>query len=149
MKTGFRPAVFVVVYQQNPKTKRIEYLILKRRKHWKGWEFVKGGIDAGESIKSAVRREVYEESGNRHVKISRYPFSGTYRYKNVFPDRPGFIGQSYTLWSAEVPFGKKIRYDSKEHSGFAWLPFERAVRLLTYRNQKKCLSIVNSNLVKN
>lgn len=42
----YRQAVFVVTYaEEKGKT---YYLILKRRHHWKGWEFPKGGINSGE-----------------------------------------------------------------------------------------------------
>lgn len=140
----FRQAVFVVVYTKGKKG--IEYLILKRYKHWKGWEFPKGGIEKNENLKAAVRRECYEESGNRPIKISRYPFSGEYIYGKTFKDRPGYIGQSYALWSAEIPEDKKIRFDRKEHSGYLWLPFNKAIKILKYENQKKCLKIVNKSL---
>lgn len=145
-KLVFRNAVFAVTYRINPKTKQPEYLILKRKKHWTGWEFPKGGIEKNENIKAAVRREVYEESGNRPLKISRYPLGGKYRYNKIFSDRLRVIGQSYTLWSAEIPSDKKIRIDCEEHSAYLWLPFSKAIKMLRWPNQKKCLAFVNKHL---
>lgn len=143
-KSVYRNAVFAVVYKKE--NKEVRYLILKRKKHWIGWEFPKGGIERGENIKEAARREVYEETGNRALKISRYPIKGKYRYNKVFPDRPGVIGQIYALLSAELPAGRKIRLDREEHLSYLWLPFSKAVRMLRWPNQKKCLVFVNKYL---
>lgn len=148
-KLHFRNAVFAVTYRKNPETKQIEYLLLKRKLHWIGWEFPKGGIEKNENTKAAVRREVYEETGNRPLKISRYPITGKYRYPKMFADRPGVIGQNYTLWSAEIPSSRKIRLDIKEHSAYIWAPFNKAIRMLTHKNQKKCLAFVNKKLFQN
>ena len=145
-KPIFRNAVFAVTYKKE--NGKIEYLILKRKLHWIGWEFPKGGVEKNENTKAAVRREVYEESGNRAIKISSYPVKGKYHYKKMFPDRPGTVGQFYSLWSAEIPSDSKIRIDSREHSAYLWLPFNEAMQKLTFDNQKKSLSFVNKILVK-
>ena len=124
---------------------KIKYLLLKRKKHWKGWEFTKGGIDAGETALQTAKREVREETGLRPIKLSKHNSHGIYRYDRPLPDRPGMKGQTFTLFSAEIPEGK-IKVDKREHSGFKWLPFEKAVKILTWQNQKKCLRIVDKTL---
>ena len=43
MNSKYRKIVFIVTYAKLKD--KIYYLILKRKLHWKGWEFVKGGID--------------------------------------------------------------------------------------------------------
>ena len=40
----YRKSVFGVAYCKDNDGK-IEYIILKRKKHWKGWEFPKGKIE--------------------------------------------------------------------------------------------------------
>lgn len=145
MKPIFRKAVFIVTYKKEKK--KILYLLLKRKLHWKGWEFPKGGIEKGESLKKAIGREIKEETGQFSNKIKSYNFSGKYRYSKKYPDRPGFIGQSYRLFSAEVN-GKKIKIDNKEHSDYKWLEFDKAFTLLTWPNQKVCLNIVNKSLTR-
>ena len=42
----FRQAVFVVIYRKNNLTKNFDFLLLKRKKHWIGWEFTKGGVES-------------------------------------------------------------------------------------------------------
>ena len=104
-KTGrYRQAVFVVVYA---KTKNgIEYVILKRKHHWKGWEFPKGGINPDEKKKSTAIREVKEETGLNILKIKKFNYEGRYLYKKKFSDRTGIMGQTFSLYAAEVKKGK-------------------------------------------
>jgi len=139
---NFRPAVFCVVYTFNSDG-QVKYLVLNRKKHWTGWEFPKGGIDKGETELETVKREVKEETGLKAIKINSHNFSGKYLYKNVFKDRPGFIGQTFNLYSALVRKGK-VNYDKREHKGYKWLSFEEALKIITKRNQKKSLEIVNN-----
>jgi len=147
----YRKAVFVVTYSKT--NKGIEYLILKRKLHWKGWEFPKGGLtNLKEKIleKSAVKREVIEETGLTPLKIKKFNVSGKYKYKKLLKDRPGITGQSYKLYSAEVK-KKKItlsKNPTPEHSNAKWVDFNTALKKLTWSNQKKCLKIVNSYLNK-
>jgi len=142
----YRKAIFVVVYSEN-KENKIEYLILKRNHHWKGWEFPKGGINPHEKMRTAVRREVREETGLVPLKIRKFDFSGRYMYKKRFADRTGIMGQTFSLYSAKVKKGK-VRIDRKEHSEYKWLNFENAVKKVRFNNQKKSLRIVNNWLMK-
>ncbi len=135
----YRKAIFVVVYA---KTKRgIEYAILKRKHHWKGWEFPKGGINFNETKKHAVERETKEETGLVPLKIKKFSYSGKYRYKKRFSDRKGIIGQTFSLYASQVRKGR-VKIDEKEHSGHKWLRFEEAVKKVRFQNQKKSLRIV-------
>lgn len=159
MKPHFRKAVFIVTYRKTKnifgKTK-IKYLLLKRKLHWKGWEFPKGGIknkDFKRKLKpketfgvlGAVKREVKEETGQFPFSIKKYNFSGKYKYDKIYPGRKGIIGQTYKLFSAEIK-NKKIKLDKLEHSSYRWLDFNKAIKLLTHKNQKKSLKIANKNL---
>ncbi|MEK6886144.1 MAG: NUDIX domain-containing protein [Nanoarchaeota archaeon] len=148
-KRGFRPAVFIVVYYLDKKTKPEKpiYLILKRKLHWKGWEFPKGKIEKGESKDKTARREGWEESGLKIFNLKRYNVSGKYLYPKILKDRPQYKGQTYTLFSGEVKKAP-VKLEKREHSAFQWLPFEKAVKKLTWNNQKKCLRIVNKFLGK-
>lgn len=139
----FRKAVFVVVYIRDKKEK-IKYLILKRKLHWKGWEFVKGGLKEGEKIEDGVKRETKEETGFKPLGIKKFNFSEKYKYDKEYPDRKGIIGQKFSLYAAEVkkPAKGKIKLDKEEHSNYKWLSFKDALKKLTWPNQRKCLKIV-------
>ncbi len=141
----YRKAVFVVVYCKIKN--KVEYLILKRHLHWKGWEFPKGGVRFYENKKRAIIREVKEETGLKVLELNKFGFSGKYQYDKIYSDRKGFIGQTFGLYSAEVEKGK-ISIDKKEHSDYKWVSFNEAVRKLKWPNQRKSLKIIN-NWLKN
>ncbi len=126
---------------------KIYYLLLKRKLHWRGWEFPKGGLEKGESMINAIKREIKEETGLIPLKIKKFDFSGKYNYPKKYPDRPEFYGQSYSLYSAEVK-KLKVKIDEKEHSNCKWLEFDKTIKKLTWPNQKKSLKIVNDWLIK-
>lgn len=148
MKKGkYRKAVFSLVY--SIVDGKPEYIILKRKKHWKGWEFPKGKIEKGENKIQTVRRETKEETGLKAVKIKRFHISGLYRYKKFLKDRPGVVGQTYTLYSTLVKKGNgKIKVDSIEHYYGKWVGFSEAYNILTWVDQKRCLKIVDKWLNK-
>ncbi len=144
MEDKYRKAVFIVVYRKTEKG--IRYLIMKRMLHWVGWEFPKGGIKYNEEIPDAVKRELKEETGQFTSNIQDHNFYGKYKYdKKVLGRR--FIGQTFSLYSAEIK-EDKIKIDEREHSDYLWLPYLEAYKKLNYKNQKKCLEIVNNFLEK-
>ena len=141
MKRGkFRKAVFIVVYSRH--NGRIKYLILKRKLHWKGWEFPKGGRRLAETKKMAVRREVKEETGLRILKMKKFNYFGKYKYDKKYPDRGRKIGQTFSLYAVETKM-KDAKIDKLEHSEFKWMDFNEAMKKLTWENQRKSLNIVN------
>jgi len=145
-KNKYRKAVFGVTYSKNPDGK-IEYIILKRKKHWKGWEFPKGKIEKFETKRMTARREVSEETGLKILGIKRFKEKGFYLYDKKLWDRPNKIGQTYQLFGVEVKKGK-IKLDHIEHNGYKWVSFKEAEKKLTWPNQRKCLKIVNDWLKK-
>jgi len=141
----YRKAVFIVAYRKEKN--KILYLLLKRKLHWTGWEFPKGAIKKNEPIIKALKREIKEETGQKTERIKKHNFSGRYKYEKQYKDRPGFTGQTYTLYSAEIKT-KKIKLDRKEHSAYKWLSYKQALLLLTWKNQKKSLRIANKKITK-
>ena len=111
------------------------------------WEFSKGGINISESEESAVKRELFEETGKHQLKIKKFNFHGKYKYKKKISERKDIIGQSYSLYAVEIKYGK-IKIEKLEHSDYKWLDFEEAVKKVTWSNQKESLRIVNNWLKK-
>ncbi len=137
----YRKGVFIVAYKiikNKPK-----YLLLKRKLHWKGWEFPKGGKEPKESNLETIHRELKEETNLNPIKINKHNLKGKYKYTNKI-ERP-YIGQTFTLYSVKVQ-NQKVIIDKREHSSYKWLDFKKAREFLTWDNQKKSLEIVNNSL---
>jgi 8-oxo-dGTP pyrophosphatase MutT (NUDIX family) len=145
-KMKYRKGVFCVIYEIN-NSGNVKYLIFKRKLHWKGWEFAKGGIKKEEKILDAVKREIKEETGLKPVKIKKFDVSGKYKYEKELKEREGVAGQTYFLYAVEVN-KRKIKLDKLEHSSYEWVSFKRAMRKLTWPNQRKCLKVVDNYLLK-
>jgi len=145
-KGEYRKVIFGVVYSKDS-SENIEYLLLKRKKHWKGWEFPKGKIEKGETKSKAARREVKEETGLKILKIKHFNEKGDYLYKKKLWDRLNMVGQTYELFATEVKKGDP-KLDPIEHNGYKWYPFKDARKKLTWPNQKRCLKIVDDWLKK-
>lgn len=125
----------------SPVGQKRKYLILKRKLHWRGYEFPKGGIEDDESELDAVKREVLEETGLEIKKIVNHNKRGKYEYSRSLPDRKDISGQAYTLYSVEVGEGE-VLIDKHEHSGYQWLSYLDALKILSKPNQKECLKLV-------
>src|SRR3990170_2987670 len=101
----------------------------------------------GLSIKNeTARRELEEETGHKAIKIKKFNYSGRYKYHKLLPDRPGMIGQTFTLHSSRVRKGK-VKLDKREHSDYVWVDFDTAMKMLKWPNQKKSLKMVNNWLI--
>lgn len=138
-KNKFRKGIFFVVYHledRNPK-----FLIQKRKLHWKGYEFPKGGVEKGETELQALKREMSEEVGLKIKKIYNHKIKGKWIYEKNLKDRPGIIGQTYSLYSVEVEKGNP-QIDKREHYSSEWLCATKSLKKLTHKNQKKSLKLV-------
>lgn len=146
LKRKYRKSVFILIYSLNEG--KISYLVLKRKLHWRGWEFPKAGVEKRESNIKAVIREINEETGLNPLKIKRHRKKGYWNYESSLKDRPGLIGQSWRLYSVLVN-QTKVKIDKKEHSDFKWVDYKEAIRLLTHENQRECLVYFHNWLIKN
>lgn len=144
-KNKYRKGIFIVTYKL--KNGKPLYLILKRKLHWAGYEFPKGGIEKFEFPRKTVKREIFEETGLIPKKIKNHHVKGFWNYKKEMKDRPGILGQTWKLFSVFVEEGE-VKIDKREHTKFEWLNYKAASKKLTYSNQKECLKIVNDYLLK-
>lgn len=141
---NYRKGVFFVLYRKNKD--KVEYLVLHRKLHWRGWEFPKAGLEEGEKEKETIKREIKEEAGGCVIlNIKDLKIKGKYKYDRKMADRKPWEGQTYKLFSVKVKCNR-VKIDREEHDGYKWLNFEKAIGLLTWPNQRKCLKIVNNSL---
>ncbi|VVB79544.1 RNA pyrophosphohydrolase [uncultured archaeon] len=140
----YRKGVFIVTFART--SNGVEYLLLKRKLHWTGWEFPKGGIEKGEDTEKAVKRELKEETGLTPIRVRSMYVRGKYDYPKVFKDRPGIKGMQWKLFMAEVKKTDKIKLDSREHVGFKWVDFKTAKELVKFKEKKDSLKAIQSHL---
>lgn len=106
------------------------------------WDFPKGKLEAGETQDQAAHRELEEETGLTAEIIPGFQESLSYMFK----ERGKLIKKTVTFFvgiSEEQP----IRL-SREHTGYLWLPYEKAHEKLTYQNAKDLLQKAHEFLKK-
>ncbi|MFA6918279.1 MAG: bis(5'-nucleosyl)-tetraphosphatase [Candidatus Gracilibacteria bacterium] len=98
------------------------------------WDFPKGHVEKGENRHQTALRELEEETGISDFEfVKDFEHAISYRYnKDGKPSHKQvifFLGETRT---SEVKL-------SFEHKGFLWLPYEQAIRKLTFENARKIL----------
>ena len=105
--------------------------------HYKAghWGFPKGHVEAGETEKETLLRELREETSLTDVQIvPGFKQQTSYFFKG----RDGTTFKEVVFYLLESNTGR-VRL-SHEHTGFQWLPFEKAVKKLSFKNTKNVLS---------
>ncbi len=110
----------------------VKYLLL----HYEGghWDFVKGHVERNESEIETVTRETEEEVGMTDLKfIEGYREPISYYYK-----RAGRTVYKQVIFYLVETYTDTVQL-SREHVGYDWLPYDRALERLTYKNAKETL----------
>jgi len=115
----------------NTETK--EFLVLRKIYRSDYWEFPKGKIDKNETAEQAAVREVKEET-NLDIKIIP-GFKETIKY--FFKEGSKFVNKDVIFFIAKT--ASKAVTISKEHTAFAWLSYEDALKTLTFKDSKNLL----------
>ena len=114
-----------------------EYLLLRRKKNWKGWELLKGGRKTRESEDDALKREVKEETGESKIKVKKTKFLQEFQFQEEYAkDNKRWDAERNRVYAVQI-FTKEIRIDRREHSGFKWVKKSDVLRLLTWPDQKQ------------
>ena len=131
-----------VIFHKNNQTGTIEYLLLHYpklvpREERKGpripghWDFPKGHVEEGETEQETASREIAEETGI--TQLSFLPeFQERIRY--MFMKEGKRTRKEVVFFLAQTQQADIIL--SHEHLGFLWLPFEQAIKKITYKNAR-------------
>jgi len=139
-----------VIFRREKDT--VKYLLL----HYESghWDFPKGHIEEGEKEEETIKREIEEETGIKDIEIIdgfkeyiKYFFRRTYDLKKEEKKKAAWTFKIVNFYLAETKTKEvKISY---EHIGYKWLPYEDALKQLTYKNAKEIFKKANVLLKKN
>jgi len=107
------------------------------------WDFPKGNIEAGERPIEAARREVFEETGLRDIEF----VEGFEKRISYFYRRQGVTVHKVVIFYLARSRSMDVRL-SWEHKGYVWLPYDQAIRRVTYRNSREVLQAAEEFLRK-
>jgi 8-oxo-dGTP pyrophosphatase MutT (NUDIX family) len=96
------------------------------------WQLPKGQIDEGESSRKAAVREVEEEGG---VKTRLIKKLGDTRYFYILHGEKIF--KTVTFYLMEYQGSSKKGPDKKEIDKVTFVPFEEAIKKLTFKDDRK------------
>ena len=120
-----------------------EYLLVLHNTPHKYWAFPKGRQNKGETYKQTAIREISEETGNTNFEIIKRLISDSI----YFPKRG-----TRTIVKKVVFFLVKFQTReinlSSEHVNWTWVPFEKALSLLTFDDYKRVL-MESNDLIQN
>lgn len=118
----------------------IRYLLIKNKRS-SNWGFPKGHLEKGETKYDAARREVLEETG-LHLKIHLgYEGISKYKIKNK-------VNKTVSIFVGTTDDTVTV-IQKEEIEDYIWLPFQRAMKKLSFKNDKDILNEAHEFLVKN
>ena len=117
-------------------TKR-KYLLLKYG--WGHWGFVKGHVEKGEECMQTAKREAEEEAGLAEGWLRFLPgFGERIDYFYTMGGEKMHKEVTYFLAECLLPANGEVKL-SGEHTDYAWLSRDNAMKTLTYGNDRKVL----------
>src|SRR5882724_9563934 len=129
-----------VVFRVSPQGVR-EYLLLDYGRHW---DFPKGHLEKGEDDVTAATRELHEETGIADARtIPDFRHQITYFFRDR---KKGLIRKTVVFFLGETQASDQDIVLSNEHEGFAFVPFDFAVRQTTYANARHVLRLAEEKL---
>lgn len=121
------------------KEKRILlFLLLKYERQNKEapyWDLPKGHIEAGETQQETALRELKEETELDGIIMPGFQEEFSYFFND--PNTHQLVHKTVFFFIAQAR-SKKVQL-SFEHADFIWLPYQKAVAQLTYKNAQELL----------
>lgn len=122
------------------------YLLLYRKAHdhyREGWFFARGKVEEGEDIEATARREIMEETGIKDLFFVK----GFREVVTWFYRKEGQLIHKTAIYVFAETSTEEVTV-TKEHTDYAWLPFEHAYARLTFPSDRKVLKKANDFIEK-
>ncbi len=137
----YRQPVQVLVHPMRQAEEGWRYLILHRIPERGGfWQGVSGGVEWGEGLAEAARRELSEETGFTPRQLQRvdcsYTFAMQDEWRAAYPPGTSEIAEHVFLAVVE---GAEPILSPEEHDSWRWCTFEEALALLRWPNNVTAL----------
>jgi 8-oxo-dGTP pyrophosphatase MutT (NUDIX family) len=123
----------VIVYRKDATTGSLLYLLVRKSRGKKLWEFPKGKLEPGEGVSHAAMRELREETG-----IVGKPQRGFVKSVNYDFNKMGVRVQKKVIHFLLEAKDSRVTI-SDEHSGFLWTNYADARKKLVFDNRKLML----------
>ncbi|MBY9004923.1 MAG: NUDIX pyrophosphatase [Candidatus Lokiarchaeota archaeon] len=145
-----RIPIQVLVYPVRKNNEDWEYLMLKRVNNRGGfWQGVTGAPEGDETLIEGAKRELYEETGFNSVKLIKTDISYIIpmedRWIEIYPKDTRQIPEYLFFAIVYQPGPPKI--DHIEHNDWKWCPYEVAMNLLSWEDNKRALEYVHKLLM--
>jgi len=130
-----RQPIQVLIYPARAVNGDWEYLLLRRTGGRGGfWQGVTGGVEEGEDILEAARREFTEETGLVPVTMHRLDYSYAFpvedRWRHLYAEGVQEITEH--VFVVQVNGRQAPIIDPGEHDQWGWYRLNRALELLTW-----------------
>ena len=130
----------------------IQYLLLKRiPRSGEFWQPITGGLEEGETVMEALKREIREETGIENI-IRIIDDVHYFEFRDLpFIEYLKKQGQTCEylkeyVFGVEVALNEVVNFDREEHSEYRWCVFEEALSLMKWRENKEALKKLNEIL---
>lgn len=123
---------------------RFEACLIRRDRHGEPvWGLPKGHLEPGEDARAAAAREVQEETGVSGEILEEL---GTIAYQFTRPGAPARYAKTVHFFLMRAAGGSPDQHDPQEVLEARWMPFEEAVRLVAYANERTILERAQERL---
>lgn len=132
-KLAYRPNVSMLVFRRDGKV-LVNHEKGKREERWK---FPQGGVEKGETLEQAVKRELEEEVRLTHVALlGKAKYVHYYDWPEDTQKRKGFRGQEQHTFLVYTEKPEEASPNEKKIMETKWMPFHEAVEKFKFENQQ-------------